>query len=99
MKRYWVLKTEPDAYSWEQLEKDGQTSWTGIRNFQARNNLKEMTAGDGCFVYHSGDEKAILGLAEVVKSAYPDPTSTDGDWICVDLKAVKPLKSPVSLSV
>ena len=94
---YWLLKTEPEAYSWEQLEKDGSTAWTGIRNYQARNNLKLMQKGDFAFVYHSGDEKEIRGIAEITQVAYPDPTAEDGDWVCVDLKAVKPLTRTMGL--
>ncbi len=94
---YWLLKTEPEAYSWEQLEKDGSTAWTGIRNFQARNNLRLMQKGDFVFVYHSGDEKEIRGIAEITKAAYPDPTAEEGEWVCVDLKAVKPLTRTMNL--
>lgn len=95
---YWILKTEPDAYSWDNLVKDGSTSWTGIRNFQARNNLKKMALGDQCFIYHSGEERQIIGLAEVTKAAYPDPSDKDMEWFAVDIKAVKELNKPLTLA-
>lgn len=94
---YWLLKTEPEAYSWEQLEKDGSTAWTGIRNFQARNNLRLMQEGDLVFVYHSGDEKEIRGIAKITKVAYPDPTAEEGEWVCVDLQAIKALTRTMGL--
>jgi predicted RNA-binding protein with PUA-like domain len=93
---YWLVKTEPDTYSWDDLVKDSKTTWDGVRNFQARSNLKAMKQGDQVFIYHTGDEKAIIGLAKVVKEPYPDPK--DKDWIVVDLAAGKKLKKPVSLS-
>ncbi len=88
---YWLLKTEPEEYSWEQLEADKRTAWTGIRNFQARNNLREMKVGDLAFVYHSGDDKAIVGIAKIVREAYEDPTAETGDWAAVDVEAVMPV--------
>src|ERR1051325_8377354 len=95
---YWLVKSEPESYSWSQLVKDGKTAWTGVRNFAARLNLRAMKKGDSVFFYHSGGEnKQVIGLARVEKEAYPDPTATEGDWSCVDLAAVKPLKNPVSL--
>ena len=94
---YWLAKSEPAAYSWTQFVKDGQTAWTGVRNFQARNNLRAMKPGDHVFFYHSVSDKLVVGLARVAQAAYPDPTAPEGDWSCVDLTPVKPLKFPVSL--
>ena len=94
---YWLAKSEPEAYSWTQLVKDGKTAWTGVRNFQARNNLRAMKKGDSVFFYHSVSDKQVVGLARVAKEFYPDPTATEGDWSCVDLEPVKPLKNPVTL--
>jgi predicted RNA-binding protein with PUA-like domain len=95
---YWLVKQEPETYSWTDFVSDGKTDWTGVRNYQARNNLREMKAGDRVLFYHSGKDKAVVGLAEVVKSAYPDPTAADEQWVAVDLKPVKPLKNPVPLA-
>jgi predicted RNA-binding protein with PUA-like domain len=94
---YWLVKSEPEAYSWAQLVKDGKTAWTGVRNFTARLNLRAMKKGDLVCFYHSVTEKQIVGLARVAKEFYPDPTATEGDWSCVDLEPVKPLKNPVTL--
>ena len=94
--QYWLVKTEPEAYSWTAFVKDGGTAWTGVRNFSARNNLRAMKTEDLVFFYHSG-EKQVVGLARVQKEAYADPTAKEGDWSCVDLKPMKPLKTPVSL--
>jgi predicted RNA-binding protein with PUA-like domain len=94
---YWLAKSEPEAYSWAQLVQDGKTAWTGVRNFQARNNLRAMKKGDPVFFYHSVSDKQIVGLARVAGEFYPDPTATEGDWSCVDLEPVKPLKNPVPL--
>lgn len=94
---YWLVKSEPEAYSWAQLVKDGKTAWTGVRNFQARLNLRAMKKGDFVFFYHSVSEKRVVGLARVAKEFYPDATAIEGDWSCVDLEPVKPLKSPVTL--
>ena len=94
---YWLVKQEPEAYSWSTFVKDGKTSWTGVRNFAARLNLRAMKKGDPVFYYHSVTGKEIVGLARIEKEAYPDPTATEGDWVCVDLVPVKPLKNPVSL--
>src|SRR5262244_2872609 len=96
-KNYWLVKSEPESYSWAQLVKDGRTAWTGIRNFQARNNLRAMKKGDRVFFYHSVSEKQIVGIAKVAKEAYPDPTATEGDWSCVDLVPDSALKNPVTL--
>jgi predicted RNA-binding protein with PUA-like domain len=93
---YWLVKSEPDAYSWEQLEKDKQTDWTGVRNYAARNHLKAMKKGDEVLFYHSNVGLEIVGIAKVGKEAYQDPT-TDEAWVVVDLKPYKKLKKPVSL--
>src|SRR5216684_6154373 len=93
----WIVKQEPEAYSWDTFVKDGGTSWTGVRNFQARNNLRAMKKGDLVFYYHSVSEKQIVGLARVAREAYPDPSAKEGDWSCVDLVPVKPLKKLVTL--
>src|SRR5690606_21992234 len=90
---YWLVKTEPDTYSWSDLVRDSQTVWDGVRNFQARSNMKKMQKGDIVFVYHTGAEKAIVGEAVVAQAAYPDPA--DEEWVAVDLKAGKALKNPV----
>lgn len=94
---YWLVKSEPEAYSWTQFVKDGKAAWTGVRNYQARNNLRAMKKGDAVFFYHSVSDKQIVGLARVAKEFYPDATAEEGDWSCVDLAPVKPLKNPVSL--
>src|SRR5687767_1310986 len=96
-KNYWLVKTEPESYSWAALVKEGRTAWTGIRNFQARNNLRAMKNGDLVFFYHSVSEKQVVGVAQMEKSAYPDPTAKEGDWTCVDLVPVEALKKPVGL--
>ena len=97
-KQYWLVKQEPETYSWATLEKEGKTDWTGVRNFQARNNLRAMKKGDLVLFYHSGEEKQIVGLARVEKEAYPDKTADEGDWSAVDIAAVKALKRAVTLS-
>jgi len=94
---YWLVKQEPESYSWSDFVKDGKTSWTGVRNFAARLNLRAMKKGDPVFYYHSVTGKEIVGLARVAKEAYPDPTATEGDWSCVDLVPDKQLKKPVAL--
>jgi predicted RNA-binding protein with PUA-like domain len=94
---YWLAKSEPEAYAWTQFVKDGKTAWTGVRNFQARNNLRAMKKGDHVFFYHSVSDKQVVGLARVVQEFYPDPTAEEGDWSCVDLEPVKALKHPVTL--
>jgi predicted RNA-binding protein with PUA-like domain len=96
-KNYWLVKQEPDSFSWATLVKDGRTDWTGVRNFQARNHLRAMKKGDAVLFYHSGEEKQVVGLAKVDKEAYPDPTADEGDWSAVDIVPVKPLKTPVTL--
>ena len=97
MKNFWLVKQEPSSYSWSDFVAEGETSWTGVRNFTARNNLRKMRPGDEVLFYHSGDEKAVVGIAEVTRTAYPDPTAKEGDWSTVDLAAVKPLARPVTL--
>lgn len=96
-KNYWIVKSEPEAYSWEKFVKDGRTAWTGIRNYQARNNLRAMKKGDLVAFYHSVTDKQVVGLAKVDREAYPDATAKEGDWSCVDLVPAKPLKQPVTL--
>jgi predicted RNA-binding protein with PUA-like domain len=96
-KNYWLVKQEPEAFSWTTLVKEGKTDWTGVRNFQARNNLRAMKKGDAVLFYHSGEEKQIVGLARVEREAYPDKTADDGDWSAVDIAPVKALKRPVTL--
>lgn len=96
-KNYWLVKSEPAAYSWATFVKDGKAAWTGVRNFQARNNLRAMRKGDLVAFYHSVTEKQVVGLAKVDKEAYPDATAKEGDWSCVDLVPAKPLKQPVTL--
>ena len=94
---YWMVKQEPEAYSWDDFVKDGKTDWTGVRNFQARNNLRAMSKGDKVLFYHSVTGKEVVGIAEVSKEAFQDPTTQD-KWVAVELKPAKPLKKPVSLA-
>ena len=94
---HWMVKQEPETYSWDDFVRDGRTDWTGVRNYQARNNLREMKTGDRVLFYHSGKDKAVVGIAEVVKGAYPDPTAQDPQWVAVDLTPVKPFAAPVPL--
>jgi len=95
---HWLIKSEPSAYSWQQFVKDKRTSWTGVRNAQAAANLKAMKPGDRCFFYHSNEGKEIVGIAEVAKAAYPDPTDESAKFVTVDVAAVGPLKQPVTLA-
>ncbi|HWD20763.1 MAG TPA: EVE domain-containing protein [Verrucomicrobiae bacterium] len=95
---YWIVKQEPESYAWAAFVKDGGTNWTGVRNYQARNNLQAMKKGDPVFYYHSGDEKQLVGLAVVSKNPYPDPTADEPNWVAVDLAPVKPLAKPVTLA-
>jgi len=95
---YWLVKSEPFKYSWDQLVKDKKTFWDGVRNYAARNNLRDMKKGDEVFYYHSNEGMEIVGIAMVVKEAYQDPTTDDKNWVVVDLKPVKKLKKPVTLS-
>lgn len=97
MANHWLVKSEPSAYSWADLIKEKQTAWTGVRNFQARNNLRAMKKGDLVLFYQSVTDPSVRGITKVVKEAYNDPTAKEGDWSCVDLAAVKPLPSPVTL--
>jgi predicted RNA-binding protein with PUA-like domain len=96
--RYWMVKQEPSAYSWDQFVRDGRAAWTGVRNFQARNHLREMKTGDQVLFYHSVVGKEVVGVAKVAKEAYADPTAKEGDWSSVDLVPVRPLKEPVTLT-
>ena len=95
---YWLVKSEPETFGWAQFVKDGRTAWTGVRNYQSRNNLRAMKVGDALLFYHSGKGKEIVGLARVVKAAYPDPTAKDGDWVSVDLAPAKALSKPIPLA-
>jgi predicted RNA-binding protein with PUA-like domain len=95
---YWLVKSEPESYSWSQFLADKKTAWTGVRNFAARLNLRAMKKGDAVFFYHSGEQKSVVGLARVEKEFYPDATADEGDWSCVDLVAVKALAKPVTLA-
>lgn len=95
---HWLVKQEPSDYSWADLRREGRTAWTGVRNFQARNYLRAMRAGEAVLFYHSGGERAVVGTAKVVREAYPDPTAKEGDWSCVDLEAGCALPEPVTLA-
>ena len=97
MKSLWLVKQEPSSYSWSEFVQEGKTSWTGVRNYAARNNLRRMQKGDEVLFYHSGEDKAVVGIAKVTRSAYQDPTAKEGDWATVDLAAVKPLPLAVTL--
>jgi len=97
MKHFWLVKQEPSSYSWSDFVAEGQTSWTGVRNYAARNNLRRMRKGDEVLFYHSGEDKAVVGIAKVMRTAYRDPTAKDGDWSTVDLAPLKPLRHPVTL--
>ena len=97
---YWLFKSEPDVFSWDDLVKLGKTGseWTGVRNFTARNHMRAMKKGDRGFYYHTGDERAVVGIVEVVKEAHPDSTDDTGSWECVDVRAGEPFKAPVTLA-
>ena len=95
---YWLMKTEPGTYSWGDLVHDKQTEWTGVRNYQARNSMNAMKIGDLVFVYHSANEKQIIGIAKVIREAHADSTDKTGVWTCVDIKAVKTLSRPITLA-
>jgi predicted RNA-binding protein with PUA-like domain len=97
MKNFWLVKQEPSSYSWSDFVAEGETSWTGVRNYAARNNLRKMRKGDEVLFYHSGEEKAVVGIAKVMRTAYRDSTAKEGDWSAVDLASVKPLRRPVTL--
>ena len=96
--QYWLVKTEPETYAWADLLRDKRTDWTGVRNYAARIHLKAMKEGDEVFVYHSGDDKSVVGIARVTKAAFPDPTADEDGWVAVALAAVAPLKQPVTLA-
>ena len=97
---YWLMKSEPETWSWDQQKKEGRkgAEWDGVRNFQARNNMRKMKKGDLAFFYHSGEERAMVGIVKVVKEAHPDSTDKTGQWECVDVAAVTPLPRPVALA-
>lgn len=95
---HWLIKSEPSTWSWEQHFKAGADAWTGVRNHQAKQHLMAMKPGDKAFYYHSGEDKAVVGITEVVKAAYADPTDPSGAFVCVDFKAVRPLERPVTLA-
>lgn len=97
MKNFWLVKQEPSSYSWSDFVQEGKTSWTGVRNYAARNNLRKMRKGDEVLFYHSGEEKAVVGIAKVTRSAHQDPTANEGDWSTVDLAPVQSLRRPVTL--
>ena len=97
MPAHWLIKSEPSEYSFARLQADGRTEWTGIRNFEARNNLRAMAVGDLCLYYHSMEEKAVVGLARVSRAARPDPTAPGEDWASVEVEPVEPLTAPVTL--
>ncbi|PYJ25240.1 MAG: EVE domain-containing protein [Verrucomicrobia bacterium] len=97
MKNFWLVKQEPSSYSWSDFIAEGQTAWTGVRNYAARNNLRKMRGGDEVLFYHSGEDKAVVGIAKVTRPAYPDLTAKEGDWSAVDLAPVKSLRRSVSL--
>lgn len=96
--RYWLVKSEPDAFSWTQQTANGTEPWTGVRNHMAKNNLKAMARGDLAFFYHSNVGKEIVGVVEITREAYPDPTAETGDWVAVDMKTISPVPKPVSLA-
>ena len=96
--KHWLVKQEPDSYPWARFVRDGRTAWTGVRNFQARNNLRGMKKGDEVFYYHSVTGKCVMGTARVAREAYADPTAKDGDWSCVDLVPAKAFRTPVTLA-
>lgn len=96
--QYWLVKTEPGTYAWADLVRDKRTDWTGVRNYAARIHLKAMQVGDEVFVYHSGDDKTVFGIARVIKAAFPDTTADEDGWVAVALAPVSPLKQPVTLA-
>ena len=95
---FWLVKSDPGEYGWNDLVREGRTAWTGVRNFQARNHLRAMRKGELCLFYHSGGQRSVVGRARVARAAYPDPTAEAGDWSCVDLEPVSPLHRPVELA-
>ena len=96
--RYWLVKSEPFKYSWEDLVKDGWTYWDGVRNYEARNNIRAMAAGDQLLFYHSNEDRAVIGIAEVIREHYQDPTTDDDRWSVVDIKPLQALSAPVTLA-
>jgi predicted RNA-binding protein with PUA-like domain len=98
MTAYWLVKSEPDAFSWNQQVQNGVEPWTGVRNAQAANNLRAMKQGDQAFFYHSNEGREIVGIVEVAREAYPDPTDESGRWCCVDMRTVMPVPKPVTLA-
>jgi predicted RNA-binding protein with PUA-like domain len=96
--QYWLIKSEPSVYPYSQLEKDGKTGWTGVRNFEARNNLRAMKPGDLCLYYHSNEDKAVVAVAQVLTAAGPDPTAPGEDWASVEVAPVVAFKEPVTLA-
>ena len=98
MTAYWLVKSEPEAFSWDQQVANNIEPWTGVRNHMAKNNLKAMRKGDLAFFYHSNTGKQIVGIVEVAREAYPDPTAESGDWVSVDMRTVRPLPKPVTLA-
>ena len=97
-RQYWLVKSEPEAFSWDQQVANGVEPWTGVRNHAAKNNLKAMRVGDLAFFYHSNTGKEIVGIVEVARAAYPDPTAESGDWVAVDMRAAGPMPQPVTLA-
>jgi predicted RNA-binding protein with PUA-like domain len=97
MKNFWLVKQEPSSYSWSDFVAEGKSAWTGVRNYTARNNLRKMKKGDEVLFYHSGEEKAVVGIARVTRPAYPDTTAKEGDWSAVDLAPIKSLRQSVTL--
>lgn len=97
-RKYWLMKSEPFKYAWDELVKDGSTYWDGVRNYEARNNLAAMKIGDLALYYHSNEGKEVVGVARICKESYPDPTSDDERWVVVDIEPVVPLKEPVTLA-
>ena len=95
---HWLVKSEPDAFSWDQQVANGVEPWTGVRNHAAKLNLKAMRAGERAFFYHSNTGKEIVGVVEVARAAYPDPSAEAGDWVCVDMRAIGPMPMPVTLA-
>ena len=95
--KYWLIKSDPDTYGWEEMKRDKSTFWDGIRNYAARNNMRQMLKGDRCLFYHSVKNPEVVGIVEVIKEAYPDHTAKEGDWSMVDVKVVKSFKRSVSL--
>jgi predicted RNA-binding protein with PUA-like domain len=96
--QYWLVKSEPEAYAWADLVRDGRTDWTGVRSYAARGHLNAMRAGDRALYYHSGEDRAVVGVAEISRAAFPDKTADEDGWVAVELKPVAPLARPVTLA-